>query len=152
MSDTTDRAAALLALQDAVPLDAEPVLTDLEVERILERNKRAQRWVANTALLLGTVVMPTVRMGRVYKVTTQGTTGTVEPSWIDSDDAEVTSGTVTFTEAGVDFINTYNIRAAIEEAWALKAGKAAELHEDDAELISSHCEERVKAYQTPMIA
>lgn len=152
MSDATDRDSALEKLVTLVQPDTEPEITEPELEEILDNNKRAQRWTLNTALTLGTRVMPNIRMGRIYEVTTEGTTGATEPSWTDEYGAEVTSGTATFTEVGVDFGNVYDVRAAAQECARLRRSKAIELHEGDEKAIFEHANEVAKSLSIPLIA
>ena len=118
MTDSEDRAAAEDEFMRTVPCDNEPALSPDEVEAIIDNNRRAQRWTASTAFTLGARVMPTVRMGRIFEVIVEGTTGVTEPAWPDASEAEITSGTVTLREAGRDYASVYDVRAAIQEGAA----------------------------------
>lgn len=165
MSDATDFTAAFAELKRRAQPDTEPVLTYgdgntidalKELDAILVQNKRAQRWTASASLTLGTKIMPTVRMGRIFEVSIEGTTGSTEPSWTDEDEAEVSNGSVTFTESGTDFTNIYDVKAASQDAWALKTAKAAELisssDSGSEQMIFDHCQKMAESYARPIIA
>jgi len=151
MSDATDRESAFDELARRAQPDTEPAISVIELEDILDRNKRAQRWTAGTTLLLNTIVMPTVRNGRVYRVTTEGVTGTAEPSWPDENEAEVTSGGAELVEDGPDFGNVYDIRAACQEIAVLRRTKAVEYHKDGEEVIFKQADEVVNSLAMPLI-
>jgi hypothetical protein len=58
------------------------------------------RWRPNQAYTVGQFVTPTTsNPNRIYRCTTAGTSGASEPSWPDTDNATVSDGTVTWTEA-----------------------------------------------------
>lgn len=58
-------------------------------------------WAASTIYALPDYVVPTVHNGRVYKVTTAGTSGATQPVWPVTDGGTVVDGTVTWTEQTV---------------------------------------------------
>lgn len=124
MSDAEDKEAAFEELVRLVRPSAPPTLTATDLEEVLDRNQRAQRWATSLNLTVNRVIMPTVRNGHVYRVIEGGTTGATEPVWPTGDDDTVVDGTATLVEAGVDFANVYNVRSAAEECWALKERKA----------------------------
>lgn len=57
-------------------------------------------WSASTLVLLNDVYLPTTANGHKYQVTTQGPTGTTEPTWPTGAGATVASGSAVFTEIG----------------------------------------------------
>ncbi|MBZ9715276.1 hypothetical protein [Deinococcus multiflagellatus] len=61
----------------------------------------AEPFAANTAYVLGDLVVPTVANGHYYEVTTAGTTSSTEPTGWKTDGSTNTSGGVTFTDRGL---------------------------------------------------
>lgn len=57
-------------------------------------------WSASTPVALNAIYLPLTRNGHKYKVTTAGTTGSVEPAWPTAPGGTVTSGQAVFTEYG----------------------------------------------------
>lgn len=111
-----------------VQASIDPVLTDGEVETILTDTAWASVWTAATAYTYGQRVVPTVRNGHVYVVTTPGTSAATEPAWPTTARSSVSDGSaLVWCEAGVTTNNElYNIRLATYEAWSLKMAKAAD--------------------------
>lgn len=120
MSDATDRTEALARLIDLAQPDVNPKLTytgegDGELGKILDNNRRAMTWVANTELKVGKLFSPSTPNGRWYRVKVPAAGSNVEPTWTGS----------SFEDAGEAQDNIYDIRAAAWEAWDLKARKAS---------------------------
>lgn len=162
MSDAVDRALALTKLSASVQPDAEPRLEKDELEAILDATRRAQTWEANKDLTTGTYVQPTVRNGLKYMVVKSGNTGDVEPTWPTRPAQwsgvpgarQITSGTVTFEEAGDEFKNVYNLRAAKREAWSQKMAKASQYPQTagvDMSVIFEHCKAMRDSYESVLI-
>ena len=57
-------------------------------------------WIANTALVQGAVIVPTVSNGHLYKAIQGGTTGAVQPTFPTAQGATVFDGTIIWQEAG----------------------------------------------------
>lgn len=154
MSDATDKDTALDDLARMVQIDVEPIIEASELEEILDKHKRASRWVTATALVYGDVVMPTVRNGHRYMVTEAGTTAT-EPTWPTIQSDSVTGG-ATFQEAGNDYDNVYDVRGAAREVWEMKRAKAAEMVNNPVSggeaQIFENCDRMVRQYGRPLIA
>lgn len=151
MSETSERDAALCEFDIRVQPKVDPELTDEEVRRILDRSKKARSWVANTALVLGEVV---IANGRKYTVTSAGVTGATEPSWPRTDASKVTSGNATFQESGTSY-GFYNVSEAIREGLAAKLAKSAErVDSDDGNetVIFKNLQTLVEDYDAPMLA
>lgn len=55
-------------------------------------------WAASTAYALNDYAVPVTHNGRVYKVTTAGTSGATEPTWPTTAGGTVADGTVVWTE------------------------------------------------------
>lgn len=121
-------AQARAVVQTNVQASIDPVLTDAEIDAILTATAGAGGvWVTGTAYTYGARVLPTVRNGHVYAVTTAGTSGATEPAWPTSARSSVTDGTtLIWQEAGTDSAELYNLRAATFDAWTLKMAKAAD--------------------------
>lgn len=154
MSDASDKELAFDRLIGLVQPNTLPTLSGNELEDILDRNQRAQRWTATTALTLGKTLMPTVRMGRVFRVIQEGTTGATEPTWPTGDEDTVVDGTATLINAGVDFENVYDVRGAAEECWALKGHKAVQLTVagENFSQVAQQCQEQRKSFASVLIA
>lgn len=154
MSDVTDREAAFEELVRLAQPDALPKLSEDELEAILDRNQRAQRWTAMTALTVGQTLMPTVRMGRVFRVTQEGITGSAEPTWPTGSEEAVVDGTAILINSGVDFENVYDVRSAAEDCWALKERKAVQLSVAGESLdhVAQQCREQRKSFASVLIA
>jgi len=162
MSDAAERAVALADLTASVQPDAEPALKRDELEAILDRTKRAQEWTPNTDVTSGTYLQPTIRNGLKYKVVVSGNTGPVEPSWPTAssswsglvDSRRVTSGTAVLEEAGDEFKNVYNVRAAKREAWNVKMAKASQYPKTsgvDMTSLFDHCKAMRDSYETVLV-
>lgn len=152
MTDAEDKEAALEKLETLAQPDVEPTISN-ELEEILDRHKRASRWVTATALVYGDIILPTVRNGHVYRVITAGTT-TTEPTWPTTDESTVTVG-AEFEEAGTDYENVYDLRGALRECWELKMAKASEfISSQDSgseQMIYEQCMRMAERYKTPMV-
>ena len=55
-------------------------------------------WLASTAYTVGQYAVPTTSNGRLYRVTTAGTSGATQPTWPTTAGGTVTDGTVVWTE------------------------------------------------------
>lgn len=69
---------------------------------------KAVVWVASTSFTLGQVIKPTVDNGFIYKVTTGGTTGVVQPTWETVEGVEKIDGTVTTVAIKVEKLPSAN--------------------------------------------
>lgn len=125
MPDEADFAAVVARVQLHAQTTLEPTLTTAEVEAIVRRTARAATWAATTALAFGAYVIPTAAKltGRRYRVTKPGTTGATEPTWSEVDGDTLTSGTVTFEEAGLLRGSVYDERKAIEACVMVRYAK-----------------------------
>lgn len=121
--------------------DAEPTLSPDELKAILTAQKRADLWTASTPYSVGDTILPTVGNGHRYVCTQAGTSGTTEPTWSRAMGAIASDGTsdpvLKWQEDGPAFKNVYNVRAAIHQAWIVKAGKASQLYNVGANQSSS---------------
>lgn len=68
------------------------------------RPTTASTWAATTAYTAGQFVKPTVADGNVYKCTTGGTSGAVEPTWNTTEGATTTDATVTWTAYAIQTV------------------------------------------------
>ena len=118
-------AQAREAVKTNVSASIDPTLTDGEIEAILTATARASVWVTATAYLYGQRVVPVVRNGHVYVVTTPGTSAATEPTWPTAARSSVSDGTaLVWQEVGADAAELYDLRAATYGAWQLKLSKA----------------------------
>ena len=147
----TTESQALAALEILCPSGSDPVLdVDKDMTALLAGAVRAVIWTPSTSYSLGTVVMPTVRNGRRYRLVRfdgSGTSsGTTEPSWpapVNTSDnfpiwgqvqpnpivgwwrnAIVMDGNLTWMEDGDDYDSLWDIGRAAFNGWMLKAGRA----------------------------
>lgn len=142
--------AALAELKRLAQPDTQPKLTDPELDAILDTVLRATVWASATVYTWGDSVIPTTRNGHRFKATTGGTSGTTEPVWPTRNMSSLDDGTVTWQEAGADFKNLYDIRAAAHKAWLMKVAKATELFDhggDTYSQILEHCKDMAKSME-----
>lgn len=143
------KAAALIQLKRLVQPDVTPALTDTELNAILDGVQRASFWILSTAFIFGAVVMPATKNGHRYTCSQGGTTAATEPTWPARDGATITDGTVIWREAGADFENVFDVRAAAQQAWLMKQARAVELFDGgDQKLsqIAERCGEMVEKF------
>jgi hypothetical protein len=135
--------AALAKLRMLVQPDTQPKLIDPELNAILDGLQRASFWEASMAFSYGDVVMPAaLRNGHRYVCAEGGTTAASEPTWPTRNSAVITDGSVKWKEAGADYQNVFDIRAAAQQAWLAKEAKASELYDRGGQLysqITEHC-------------
>lgn len=150
LTDAQDRADTLEKLEIKAQLNVEPTLSGAEVEDILDNNKRGLRWITGLVVVVGDVLLPTVRNGHRYPVTEGGTLGATEPTWPTTEGSSVTDGLVEMEEGGPDYASAYDLRGAIRECWELKAAKASEyISSQDSgseQMIFEHCVKMVDSY------
>lgn len=120
---------AFVRLARMVAMDEEPVLSDQDLLRLLDKHQRGSTWTAATAYAYGDRIIPTVRNGRRYVCASLGgISGSTEPDWPLSDFGRVEDGTVTWEEEGLDWTDGYDLEAAAHDAWMEKAAIAASAH------------------------
>lgn len=119
--------AAMIELRRLAQPDSTPALDVDELGAILDDCQLASFWLTATAFIFADVVMPTVKNGHRYVCVKGGQSGAIEPVWPTRDGAEITDGTVTWKEDGLDYVNVFDIRAAAHQAWTVKEAKATEL-------------------------
>lgn len=141
-----------------------PELSEEEQELVLDRHQRASIWVASTVVELGLLVIPTLpnRNGHRYKAvayTTTGTnqqTGTTEPIWSTTRNAQVTDNKVIWEEDGWDWDgNLWDVTAAARDGWLLKASKVSKNKDYETEglmikgsQLFTHCQEMADRYSS----
>lgn len=130
---------------------ADPVLSDPEVEAIVDAHLQASAWTAETEYAFGNEIRPTARNGHRYKVVTPGTSGVTEPTWLTGDFSRTSDSTVMWEEAGVDASSPYDVDAAVSEAWRQKAAKATEYFGKDEQGIYQRCIEMSERYAPVVI-
>lgn len=107
-----------------------PKLSDPEIQTIIERNTKFVTWTPNTAYAPGSVVVPTVRTGVLWRCTNAGTSGATEPEWQGIFDPQYywwfQDNDIWWSANGPDTSpELYNLRQAKYECWMRKAGMAA---------------------------
>lgn len=145
--------------------DKAPTISDSEVDALLVETVRGSVWAANTPYVIGAKVIPTTRNGYYYEAIKGGTSAATEPTWAgvwplyyyaDEQGQEVTDGGVIWVARAPDWAELYDLRAATQQAWLLKAAKASELYEviEDGQTLKmnqliGHCE-RMAARWAPV--
>jgi hypothetical protein len=141
--------AAMLRLRRLAQPDSTPALDDTELNAILDDCQRASFWAPSKAFNYGDVVLPVTKNGHHYVCIQTGTTGPAEPAWPSRGASTVTDGTVKWREAGADFDNVFDVRAAAHQAWTIKAAKASEMFDsgnDSTSQIGERCREMAKSF------
>jgi hypothetical protein len=99
--------------------------------------------------------MPTVRNGHRYTCVKAGTTAATEPLWPIHTSNKVTDGTVEWQEAGPDFENVFDVRAAAHQAWKVKEAKASELFDVAGQSVSQireNCSRNARSFSSVELA
>lgn len=122
-------------LRSMVQADADPELSNDEIETLLEDNSIPsdyEFWAPTYAYPVGAYVTPYPGNNHVYIVTGAGTSGAGQPTFSTVPNSVVTDGSVTWREAGV--INSVDLNRAAAQGWILKAGKVANRYNVDMDL------------------
>lgn len=122
--------AALIAELTSELAEGDPTLTSEEIARVVDGSVRHTVWATGAAVEVGDKIVPTAFNGRVYEVTTAGTTGATEPGWPSlwsSAWVTVRDNGVTYRDAGVAYRSPYDRTRALRAGWLLKAKKVAHL-------------------------
>lgn len=98
-----------------------PSIEGLELS-ILSRHMRASIWEPNTVYVLGSVIQTYPRNGYRYECTYSGVSASTAPPTFALSD-----GTVIWREIGSDYENVFDVRAAVHEAWTIKASRSSHL-------------------------
>ena len=127
-------------LRSMVEAATQPILTDDDLDDLLAAAAVATVWQASQAYLYGAAILPTVGNGTMWRVVSAGTSGATEPVWPTA--AVVgpafgyaptfTDGTVVWEYAGSAPVGAalWDLRAAANAGWTLKAGRALQLEID----------------------
>jgi hypothetical protein len=146
---------AMLELRRLAQPDSTPQLDVDELGAILDDCQRASFWTLSTAFVHGAVVLPATKNGHRYKCFEGGTTAATEPNWPTRDGATVTDGTVKWEEAGPDYDNVFDVRAAVQQAWTVKLAKASVLFDTPGQRVSQiaeRCKEMADSFDPIKIA
>lgn len=141
--------AALAEIQRLVQPDTQPKLTSVDLNAILDSVQRASFWAATTVFEFGAVALPATKNGHRFRCTQRGTTAAAEPTWPTRNGAVIDDGTVKWEEAGADFDNVFDIRAAAQKAWLMKEAKASELYDRGGQQfsqITEHCRRMARSF------
>lgn len=147
--------AAMIELRRLAQPDSTPALDNVELNSILDDSQRAAFWLAATAFVFGDVVMPTVKNGHRYTCVKGGQSGATEPVWPITIGALIADGAAEWEEAGPDYENVFDIRAAAHQAWTVKGAKASELFDLNGQSISQiaeNCRRMAEAFEPVDIA
>lgn len=141
---------ALVKVYRNVAPDVDPILTNDDLLEILADHASVATWKPSTAYSYGQIVIPTIPMGRTYRVTLAGTSDTTEPSWLLAPQWTpppsffagwawqtafspylsspwlygLKDGTAAFCDWQQFSGEIYDVRRATYEAWLLKASRA----------------------------
>lgn len=160
-----ERSQALSRLRGMCAADTPPELIDDEIDDLLLRATRADRygawpdtyteWRALANVTTATRSVPTIRNGHYYAPSV-GRTGTTEPTWPATSGGIVVDGTVTWTEQGATtWLQTWDLNWAAMEGWDIKAGKVSDYAAFGADgqsfnpqQITERCAERSRYYRS----
>lgn len=145
------------AIPASTVLQEGAVADTLMVESILDKYKRAQRWVAGATVVTGGMkILPETPNGRVYSIKKGGTLGISEPfTSIDPYPDLVFDGDAVLEDAGAAYTNIYDIDTATRVCWEEKAAKASRLMSTggmNMSKIFENCMKMVNLYQTAYVA
>jgi hypothetical protein len=98
-----------------------------EEAAILERHMLASIWLPNTAYVLGDVIQTYPRSGYRYECIVSGSSGALVWPTPYTGSWSFTDGTVVWRECGSDYENVFDVRAAVHEAWTIKASRSSHL-------------------------
>lgn len=124
MSDATDRTAAINHVKLAIQSVVAPVVSDTEVEQLVDDCRWATTWQAGATYDSDAVVMPITRNGHRYRCFIGGIAGITEPIWPKRFGAQVHDGQIVWREDGPQLTSIYDTATAIYRGWLLKAAKA----------------------------
>lgn len=107
-----------------------PSLDTNELGQLIDEHQRTQTWTANTAYTVNTEIEPAVRNGRKYTCVVAGTSGSSTPNFPDYGytGQQFSDGNdIVWQDTGAAFNEIYDVRAAIRQAFILKASKVSHL-------------------------
>lgn len=107
-----------------------PSLDTNELGQLIDEHQRTETWTASTAYTVNTEIEPAVRNGRKYTCIIGGISGTSTPNFPDYGytGQQFSDGTdIVWQDTGAAFNEIYDVRAAIRQAFILKASKISHL-------------------------
>jgi hypothetical protein len=141
-------------------LHAEPDCTPSivgEEAAILERHMRCGVWTPSTLYIYGDEVQVYPRNGRRYMCIQTGTSSSTAPEWSIYPSSHMADGTANWEDAGPDYENVFDVRAAAHECWSVKAARASHLvttsagnSRVEASLLHEQCRARAREF-TPLV-
>lgn len=156
--------AARTELVSMCPPADHPVLTEDEIIAMVGYAKRPDKsgnspdnyvpWTPNTLVRVGSLVVPTVRNGLVYRATVAGATGATEPTWPTAVGGTVSDAGASWERYAQSFwVPSWDLAAGAVHGWRLKSGKAASGYQFSdggssfsREQILEHCLKMVQVY------
>lgn len=157
-------------LSDLVAATVFPALTVDQLTRLLRQARRVDadgyipssdvEWAPNHVYALGDDVVPAVRDGRVFRVSTAGTSGaTTEPDWNADPVPDGTAVLQEITAFTTAWSGTWDFNRAAAEGWRIKAGLVSNRHQFGSnqgnynpEQLFDHCMKMVDHYAARGIA
>jgi hypothetical protein len=160
-------------LSDLVAATVFPTLDAAQLDRLLRDARRVDtegylpsddtEWAPTTVYALDDLVVPILRNGHVYRVTTAGTSGVTEPVWPVEVGSVVTLDGVEYTEdnaaqtTGI-WTGTWDFNRAAAEGWQIKAGMVTNRHafgsnqgNYNPEQVYDHCMKMVEFYRQKIV-
>lgn len=126
-----------------------------KVEAIVDRHKRATRWVAGLEVVVGNLkVLPMTPNGRIYTVKRGGLLGTAEPFNASYFPETIYDGSAVLEEAGYWIDNVYDIEGAVVAALEAKLAISSRFVKTEGVDMSAICHnirEMLTYYQRPLL-
>lgn len=126
MGKSVEKEKLLREIRTFAQTDVAPCLSNLEVEDLLESHKIATVWMPKMFYKHGDKIQPITKNGHLYECVRAGMSGEIEPEFFGKLKSRTYEGnSLIWEECAIDDGNLYDVRAAIYEAWIIKAGKAS---------------------------
>lgn len=124
------RLESIQKLSWMVSSDTYPELNNDELCELIDEHKRSNVWTASTPYIVGDIVHPPVKNGRIYTCVIAGTSSTNSSIFpeIGYTNQSISDGSdLVWRDDGAAYYEDYDVRAAARQGWMMKASKIAHL-------------------------